>query len=63
MKAFAHWSAGDMKSSQKSSEKAIEVSMDPAYSQFPKFTLGMTYFLGGKLQKAEDVLSIRHKIQ
>ena len=56
MKAFAHWSAGDMKSSQKSSEKAIEVSMDPAYSQFPKFTLGMTYFLGGKLQKAEDVL-------
>jgi tetratricopeptide (TPR) repeat protein len=45
-----------MKSSQKSSEKAIEVALDPFYSQFPKSTLGVAYFFGGQLQEAENVL-------
>jgi tetratricopeptide (TPR) repeat protein len=56
MKSFGHWAAGDMKSAQKSSEKAMEVALDPFYSQFPKITLGMAYFLGGQLQEAEKAL-------
>ena len=56
MKSFGHLAAGDMKLSQESSEKAIEVALDPFYSQFPKITLGMAYFLGGQLQEAENVL-------
>ncbi len=62
-KVFGHWVntlgylvVGDMKSSQKSSEKAIEVALDPFYAQFPKLTLGIAYFLGGQLQEAEKVL-------
>ena len=55
MKSFGHLAAGDMKLSQESSEKAIEVALDPFYSQFPKITLGMAYFLGGQLQQAESV--------
>ena len=55
MKGFCHLAAGDMKSSQKSSEKAIEVALDPAYAQFAKSTLGMSYFLGGQPQQAESV--------
>jgi class 3 adenylate cyclase/tetratricopeptide (TPR) repeat protein len=55
MKAFGHQAAGDMKSAQKNSEKAIEVALDPAYAQFPNSTLGMAYFLGGQLQQAESV--------
>jgi class 3 adenylate cyclase/tetratricopeptide (TPR) repeat protein len=56
MKAFGHIVAGDMKSSQKSNEKAIEVALDPAYAQFPKSTLGNAYFVDGQLQQAENVL-------
>jgi tetratricopeptide (TPR) repeat protein len=62
-KVFGHWFnamghlvAGDMKSSQKSCEKAMEVALDPLYAQFPKITLGAAYFLGGQLQEAENVL-------
>jgi tetratricopeptide (TPR) repeat protein len=55
MKAFAHWLTGNMKSVQKSSEKAIEVALDPFYSQFPKTTLGFAHFIGGRLEEAEKV--------
>ena len=61
MKAFGHLAAGDMKSAQKSSEKAIEVALDPFYAQFPKTTLGVAYFLGGQLQEAENILQSVHK--
>jgi tetratricopeptide (TPR) repeat protein len=61
-KVFGHWmrgfgyvSLGDMKSSQKSCEKAMEVALDPAYPEFPKVTLGIAYFFGGQLQEAEKV--------
>jgi tetratricopeptide (TPR) repeat protein len=54
--AIGHWITGDMKSSQKSHEKAINDAMDFSYSQFPKATLGLVYFLGGRLQKAENIL-------
>jgi len=56
MKGFGHLVAGDMKSSQKSNEKAIEVALDPAYAQFPTSTLGYAYFVDGQLQQAENVL-------
>ena len=56
MKAFAHLAAGDMKSAQKSSEKAIEAALDPFYAQFPKTLLGIAYFLDGRLQEAENIL-------
>ena len=56
MKAIGHLAAGDMKSSQKSSKKAMEVALDPFYAQFPKFTLGVAYFLDGQLEEAENVL-------
>jgi tetratricopeptide (TPR) repeat protein len=62
-KVFGHWSnsfghyiSGDMESSQKSSEKAGEVALDPCYSQFPKITVGMAHLLGGQFQEAKDVL-------
>jgi tetratricopeptide (TPR) repeat protein len=45
-----------MKSSQKSSEKAMEVALDPFYAQFPKITLAIAYFIGGQFEEAESVL-------
>jgi tetratricopeptide (TPR) repeat protein len=56
MKGFGHFVTGDMKSSQQSNEKAIEVALDPAYAQFPTSTLGNAYFVDGQLQQAENVL-------
>ncbi|MFC1882957.1 AAA family ATPase, partial [Thermodesulfobacteriota bacterium] len=56
MEGFGHLAAGDMKSSQKNNEKAIEVALDPAYAQFPKSTLGNAYLADGQLQQAENVL-------
>jgi len=56
MKAFGYLSTGDVKSALKSSETSIEVALDPAYAQFPKTTLGLSYFFGGQFQEAENVL-------
>jgi tetratricopeptide (TPR) repeat protein len=60
---FGHWAAsfgyfltGDMELAQKSSEKSVEVALDPFYSQFPKISLGMYHFFGGRVQEAKDVL-------
>jgi len=55
MEGFGHQAAGDMKSSQKSYKKAIEVALDPAYAQFPKSSLGMAYFLDDQIKQAENV--------
>jgi len=56
MKAFGYLSAGDVKSALKSSGTSIEVALDPSYAQFPKTTLGLSYFFGGQFQEAENVL-------
>jgi class 3 adenylate cyclase/tetratricopeptide (TPR) repeat protein len=56
MEAFGHQAAGDMKSAQKSSEKALAVALDPFYANFPNFTLGVACFFNGELHKAEDAL-------
>ncbi len=55
--SWGHGLVGDMKSSQRSSEKAGEVALDPLYSQAPKITLGYSYLLGGQFQEAENVLN------
>jgi class 3 adenylate cyclase/tetratricopeptide (TPR) repeat protein len=62
-KVFGHWVngwayglTGDMNSSQKSCEKALEVALDPFYASFPKASLGMAFLFGGQFQEAEDVL-------
>jgi tetratricopeptide (TPR) repeat protein len=61
-KVMAHWmnsfgqtATGDMESSQKSGEMAVDVALDPLYSQFGKITLSIGYSLGGQFQEAEDV--------
>jgi tetratricopeptide (TPR) repeat protein len=54
--SWAHLLTGDMKSSQKGSEKAVDVALDPFYSQFPNTTLGFAFLFGGQFQEAEDVL-------
>jgi tetratricopeptide (TPR) repeat protein len=56
LNGFGHWAVGDLKLSQKSHEKAIEVALDPSYAQFSKGPLGLTYLRGGQLQEAENVL-------
>ena len=62
-KVFGHWfeawghlAAGDTKSAKISSEKAIEVALDPVYVHAPEVTLGLSYFFSGQLQKAENVI-------
>ncbi|MFC1896328.1 AAA family ATPase [Thermodesulfobacteriota bacterium] len=62
-KVFGHWvtswaylNGGDMKSSQESCEKAVEVALDPFYASFPKVSLGFAFLFGSQFQEAEDVL-------
>ncbi|MCK4829650.1 hypothetical protein KA005_78730, partial [bacterium] len=55
LKAFGYISIGDMKSAQKSSEKGIEVALDPVFPEYAKLTLGMAYFFNGQLQEAKKV--------
>jgi tetratricopeptide (TPR) repeat protein len=51
MQAFGYWCFGDMKLSQESSEKGVQVALDPAYVLFPKATLGIAYFLEGRFRE------------
>jgi tetratricopeptide (TPR) repeat protein len=55
--SWGHYRSGDMKSSQRSSEKAIEVALDPFYAQFPKSNLSIAYLIDGQFQEAENVLN------
>jgi class 3 adenylate cyclase/tetratricopeptide (TPR) repeat protein len=54
--SFGHYLAGDMESVKESSERAVEVSEDPLYSQFPTITSGMASLLSGQFQETEDTL-------
>ena len=55
MNAFGHYREGDVKLVQVESEKAEEIALDPFYAQFTKPGLGLSYFVHGQLQEAEDV--------
>ena len=54
LNALAHLTTGDMALSREESEKASEVALDPFFSQFPKYSLGMSFFFDGQLHEAED---------
>jgi class 3 adenylate cyclase/tetratricopeptide (TPR) repeat protein len=55
--SWGHQLIGDMKSSQRSVEKAFEVALDTFYSQFPKVSSGYAYLLDGQFQEAQHALS------
>jgi class 3 adenylate cyclase/tetratricopeptide (TPR) repeat protein len=57
MNSQGHMLVGDMKSLQRSCEKAGEAALDPYFSQYPKIGLGNTYLIGGQFQEAENVLN------
>jgi tetratricopeptide (TPR) repeat protein len=56
MRAWGHWSSGDMNLSQEYSVKAMESAMDPFYHHFPKISLGFSYLFGGQIEEAENTL-------
>jgi tetratricopeptide (TPR) repeat protein len=60
---FGHWGkslgdfiAGDMESAILCGEEALNIALDPLYSQFPKLSLGIQYLFSGRIQEAEDIL-------
>jgi class 3 adenylate cyclase/tetratricopeptide (TPR) repeat protein len=60
---FGHWAKslgqfikGDMESANISGEEALNIALDPLYSQFPKLSLGIQYLFSGRAQEAEDIL-------
>jgi class 3 adenylate cyclase/tetratricopeptide (TPR) repeat protein len=56
MNAMGHMKKGDMALCRKESEKAVGAALDPFYALFAKPNLGISYFMDGQLQEAEDVL-------
>jgi class 3 adenylate cyclase/tetratricopeptide (TPR) repeat protein len=54
---LGHNATGDIPSAIKSFEKAVQVSADPYYSQFPRCNLGISYLFDGRFQEAEDAQS------
>jgi tetratricopeptide (TPR) repeat protein len=55
MNAFGHIKKGDTALCRKESEKSVGAALDPFYAQFAKPNLGISYFMDGRLQEAEDV--------
>jgi tetratricopeptide (TPR) repeat protein len=56
MNALGHFAEGDMDLTREESERSLGAALDPSYAQYPKYWLGISYFLDGQLQKAEDIL-------
>ena len=52
----SYLTAGNFSSAIECYQRAIEVSADPLYSQFPRFLLGISYVFNGQFLEAEDVL-------
>ena len=55
MSAFGHIKKGDMALCRKEGEKAVGAALDPFYAHFAEPNLGVSYFMDGRLQEAEDV--------
>jgi tetratricopeptide (TPR) repeat protein len=55
LNAFGHMKKGDMALTRKESEKAVGAALDPFYALFSEPNLGISYFMDGQLQEAEDV--------
>ena len=56
MKGFAYYAVGDMGLCEKYCKKAMEVALDPYYTEFPKIVLGFAYIASNRLKEAEEVL-------
>ena len=54
--ALGLYAVGDTASSQFSTERAIEVAIDPFYSQFPKSSLGFLCIITDQVQEAENII-------
>jgi tetratricopeptide (TPR) repeat protein len=54
--ALGHFTAGNLPSSVECCQKAIEVSVDPFYSQVPRCFAGASYVMNGQFQEAEAAL-------
>jgi tetratricopeptide (TPR) repeat protein len=52
----SHLIAGDYEAAAKSLERSTKISLDPWYSHFPTFLLGLCFVSSGQYQKAKGVL-------
>jgi len=53
---FTYLYGGDFKAAVECAEKALQIAVDPFYSQFSRFLLGMSLALDGQFEQAEDAL-------
>ncbi len=53
---FGHFMASDFVSAIESYRSAIQISADPFYTEYPRCFLGVTYFVHGQSQEAEEAL-------
>jgi len=50
---YSHFTAGNFSSSIECYQRAIEISLDPFYSQIPRLMAGLSYTMNGQFQEAE----------
>jgi tetratricopeptide (TPR) repeat protein len=53
---LGHYLSGDLKSGVESEERAVQISADPYYRQFPTLFIGIGSFLNGEFEKARTAL-------
>ena len=53
---LGHFLSGDIKSGIENEERAVQVSADPYYRQFPTLFIGMGRFLNGEFEQASTAL-------
>jgi class 3 adenylate cyclase/tetratricopeptide (TPR) repeat protein len=56
VEGWSHMAAGDFSSAISSNEKALQISADPFYGQFPKLFMGMSYASNRQYAKAKAAL-------
>jgi class 3 adenylate cyclase/tetratricopeptide (TPR) repeat protein len=50
---LGHFLSGDLKSGVESEERAVQISADPYYRQFPTLFIGIGHFLNGEFERAQ----------
>jgi class 3 adenylate cyclase/tetratricopeptide (TPR) repeat protein len=56
VQGWGHMAAGDFSEAIRCSERAVQSSADPFYTQFPKLSLGMSYISNQDFDKAREPL-------
>jgi class 3 adenylate cyclase/tetratricopeptide (TPR) repeat protein/ABC-type dipeptide/oligopeptide/nickel transport system ATPase component len=56
IRGLGHYILGDLSTCVESEERAVQISADPYYRQFPTLFIGMGLFLKGEIQKARAAL-------